>query len=244
MAIKRRTTTENRIFQREGPKAVTYDLSTPDCVTITVPVSSRWTSEPHWHETHTEYLQVLQGRAYVRLGHVCREYGSDDGVVKVPRFTVHEWHRTARPQDQQDLIVREWTAPADGQKEVFFRVLNSFLTEPSPSSLFEVPLQSFFALPPMPAWVRGWMEDWIVVLQLFVVFRSWDNWPVLGLMGDDGGWLWSWLSWLATHVVMGVCSAVGHVLGLRGMYSEYVPEELARLVSGERKTEAKTKKMR
>lgn len=214
MAIKRTKTSERRGFNRSGPTAVSYDLSRPDSVTISIPPGSLWTSEPHWHETHTEYLEILQGRAYVRLGDGAREYGSQDGVVEVPRFTVHEWHRVAGDASQQDLVVREWTAPADGQKEVFFRALNSFLTEPRPASLFEAPRF-------LPAWVTGWMENWIVMLQLFVIFRSWDNWPVM--VGDDCGLV----SWLATHVVLGVCSAIGHVVGLRGLYREYVPDELA-----------------
>ena len=68
MAISRRQTADVKVFKRSGPEAVVYDLSKTNCVTITLAIGSKWTSQPHWHETHTEFLQILQGRAFVRLG--------------------------------------------------------------------------------------------------------------------------------------------------------------------------------
>jgi hypothetical protein len=140
-------------------------------------------------------------------------------------FTVHEWHRVwdsrANPNDEDDgdLIVREWTAPEDGQKEVFFRMLNSFLTEPHPSSLYEIPSSNI--LRPAMRITKGFIERWIVTLQLFAIFRAWDNWPVL--VGPSNGYF----SRLATHVVLGFCSSVGrYMLGLGGLYGEYVDEDL------------------
>lgn len=226
MAIKRKTTTQTKVFRREGPQAVRYDLSRPDCVTISIPVGSTWTSERHWHETHTEYLQILQGRAFVRLGHRSREYDSQHGVIEVPKFMVHEWHRVWREEDQEDLIVREWTVPEDGKKEVFFRMLNSFLAEDHPGSIYEAPEM-------VPQRVSGWLEQWIVMLQLFAIFRSCDNWPVV--VGDDSGLF----SRSATHLVLAICAGIGYMLGLRGTYQEYVEEALI-LRGGEGKT-VKTK---
>lgn len=237
MPIKRRQTTHIQRFDRPGPEEVTYDLSQPNCVTITLPVSSTWSSGPHWHETHTEYLQVLQGRAYVRLGDAAGEYSASDGVIEVPKYAVHEWHRASlATEDHSDdiddggeLVVREWTVPEDGQKEVFFRMLNSFLTEPRPSSLYDAP-----AL--VPRWIlERWMEKWIVMLQLFCIFRSWDNWPVM--IGDGGGLL----GWMATHVVLGFCSVAGWMLGLRGTYPEYVTEELRLRATGKSAAKLKTR---
>jgi len=200
------------VFKRSGPEAVVYDLSQTKCVTITLPIGSKWTSQPHWHETHTEFLQILQGRAFVRLGNRAGVYGPGDGVVEVPKYTVHEWHRAA-PEDREELVVREWTAPEDGQKEAFFRNINSFLTESQPSRMFDAPALT-------PRSVRSWLENWIIPLQLFCIFRSWDNWPLL--VGDDSGLV----SWVVTHVVLGVCSIVGSVLGLRGTYADYINDEL------------------
>lgn len=135
----KRTNTQNlTTFSRPPPGAVTYDLSQPHAVTVTVPPQSTWTSGPHWHERHTEYLQVVDGLARIMLNGKTGVYGPSDGVIEIPRFTIHEWQREAKgyaqpnSQDRKDLVVREWTLPADGQKEMFFRMLNSYFTEPQP----------------------------------------------------------------------------------------------------------------
>ncbi|KIV83004.1 hypothetical protein PV11_05065 [Exophiala sideris] len=220
MAIKRTTTTHLKSFERKDPEAVIYDVSRPECVTITIPAASQWTSGAHWHETHTEYLQILQGRALVRLGQAARELGPGDDVIEVPMFTVHEWHRVKDDNGDEDLIVREWTVPEDGQKEVFFRMLNSVLTEERPSSLYTTPRF-------MPQWVGRWIERWIVMMQLFAIFRAGDNWPVFvggktSTNGDSPGLL----GWVVTHVILYVGSWVGYVLGLRSQYGEYVTDEM------------------
>jgi mannose-6-phosphate isomerase-like protein (cupin superfamily) len=209
MAINRRQTTQFQIFERGGGAAVSYDLSQPHRVTITVPNKSTWTSGPHWHETHDEYLQVLQGRALVSLENQVQEFGPEDGIIEVPKYTVHEWRRAPEIDLQQSLVVREWTVPEDGQKEGFFRMLNSFLTEPQAALLYQPPIA-------MPEWAERWIERWTVTLQLFIIFRSWDNWPVL--YGSDNGWV----SWIATHVTFWVASWVGFVFGLHGVYDEYI----------------------
>ncbi|EXJ95084.1 hypothetical protein A1O1_00202 [Capronia coronata CBS 617.96] len=214
MPTNRQHTAHFPVFKRGGPQAVTYDLSQPSRVTITVPRASTWTSGPHWHESHTEYLQVLQGRAFMRLGDQNRHYGPQDGVIEVLRYTVHEWHRIEGNEGDEDLVVREWTVPEDGQKEAFFRMLNSFLTEDHPSSLYTAPSMT-------PTWLRKVLERQIVVLQLFSIFRAWDNWPVL--IGNDSGWI----SWSVTHAVLCSCSWIGYAVGLRGVYVEYVGKELA-----------------
>lgn len=212
MAISRRKTTQLQVFERGGATAVTYDLSQPHRVTITVPSTSAWTSGPHWHETHDEYLQVLQGRASVRLGNQVKEYGPEDGIIEVPKYTVHEWRNVPGNRQQQALIVREWTVPEDGQKEGFFRMLNSYLTEPQASLLYQPPIS-------LPRWTDGMVEKWIVTLQLFIIFRSWDNWPVI--YGDDSGWI----SWTTTHLIFWLSSWVGWVFGLRGIYDEYIDQK-------------------
>ncbi|KAI1610085.1 hypothetical protein EDD36DRAFT_445475 [Exophiala viscosa] len=220
MAIKRTTTTRIQLFERTGPEAVIYDLSSPGCVTITIPPKSQWTSEAHWHETHTEYLQILHGRAVVRLGQTTGEFGPGDGVIEVPRLTVHEWHRVREGDNQEDLVVREWTVPEDGQKEVFFRMLNSFLTEERPASLYTAPRMT-------PRWVTGWIEPWVVMMQLFAIFRACDNWPVfVGGDTNTSGGSPGLFSWYVTHLVLSVNSWVGYVFGLRGRYREYVADGL------------------
>jgi hypothetical protein len=121
-------------------------------------------------------------------------HGPDDGVVVVERFTVHEWRRAGG--EGEELVVREWTEPGDGQKEVFFRMLNSFLTEPRPE----------------------WVEKWVVPVQLFVIFRELDNWPVLAGTTRRV----DWLNWTFTHAVLWFVSWAGRFLGLKARYVEYL----------------------
>ena len=140
--------------------------------------------------------------------------GPGDGAIEVRRGLVHEWRRVGEGSDGSELVVKEWTVPEDGQKEVFFRMLNSFLMEERPSNMYESPVT-------MPRWMRAWVERWVVVLQLFIIFRGLDNWPVL--VGSGSGFF----SWIVTHLVLTICSCFGHLLGLRALYREYVGEILA-----------------
>ena len=80
---------------------------------------------------------------------VSRIYTARDGTAQIPRYARHEWMRFDRPahllsrgqreaqeayfrehgkkeieeMQGEDLIAEEWTDPADGQKEMFFRNL-------------------------------------------------------------------------------------------------------------------------
>jgi hypothetical protein len=170
-----------------------------------------WTSGPHWHETHTEYLQVLQGRASVTLAGETKVYGPDDGVVVVERFTVHEWRRA--DDEGGELMVQEWTEPQDGEKEVFFRMLNSFLAEPRPEKMYRR-----LSFPLLLG--ESWVESWVVLVQLFVIFRELDNWPILvGTKGRGDR-----VTWTITHTVLWFVSWAGRFLGLEARYVEYLGE--------------------
>lgn len=52
---------------------------------------------------------------------------AEDGIITVPVNARHEWRRVEN--GGEELVVREWTDPEDGEKEVFFRNLNSVLLE-------------------------------------------------------------------------------------------------------------------
>jgi len=140
-------------------------------------------------------------------------YGPDDGVVVVERFTVHEWRRA--DDKGEELVVREWTEPGDGQKEGFFRMLNSFLTEPRPEKIYRqlgCPLSLGEPL----------VEKWVVLVQLLVIFRELDNWPVLAGTARRV----DWLSWTITHAVLWFVSWTGWFLGLEARYVEYLGESM------------------
>lgn len=191
---------------------MTYDLSAPDVVTITLPAGSDWTSGLHWHETHTEFLQIIKGRAEVTFGGRTRNITPGDGIIRVERFAKHEWKR-AKPRAREaledrgdlrqagdadeELVVKEWTDAEDGMKEIFFRNLNSVITEPMNEDL--------------------WLPDLWITLQLFMIFHGLDNYPVL--LGGVAGHL-------MTHVVLRAARILGLILGLKPAYPEYTPKRL------------------
>ena len=86
-------------------------------------------------------------------------------MIQVDRGVVHESQRVDEGYAVGELVVREWTVPEDGMKEVFFRMLNSFLMEERPSGLYEMPAI-------VPRWAKGWVEKWIVMLQLLIIFQN------------------------------------------------------------------------
>ncbi|KAI0140009.1 hypothetical protein F4776DRAFT_571439 [Hypoxylon sp. NC0597] len=195
---------DKNTFVRPLPAAVIYDLSVPDQATISVPPRSTWTSGPHWHESHTEFLQVLAGRARIALSGRTFDVGPEDGVVTVPRRAVHEWRRADSPRENQGgregdedgdggvLVVREWTEPRDGVKEVFFRNLNGLILDVAGGS------RSGGALLELELWNLFWRAD---------------NYPVI--LGSG------WLGGVATKVVMGAAVVLGWVVGCKGVYEEY-----------------------
>ncbi|KAH8669655.1 hypothetical protein BGZ60DRAFT_408005 [Tricladium varicosporioides] len=160
------TTTTNRTsFTRPLPSSVTYTLpSTPfafPVVTITIPPHSTWTSGLHFHAMHTEYLSVVKGTALVTLDGVTNTYTSSDGIITVPRYMKHEWQRgdKGNGEDKDELVVKEWTDPEDGEKEIFFRNLNSAILDATSNGLRKP-------------------NEWMLTWQLFTIFWQLDNFPL------------------------------------------------------------------
>ncbi|OTA57669.1 hypothetical protein K449DRAFT_132886 [Hypoxylon sp. EC38] len=204
--VRRPRGADKNTFTRPLPAAVIYDLSVPDQATISVPPRSTWTSGPHWHESHTEFLQVLAGRARITLSGRTFDAGPEDGVVTVPRRAVHEWRRAESPGENEGahggeerdgdgdvLVVREWTEPRDGAKEVFFRNLNGLILDAA-----EGPQSGGSALLELELWNLFWRAD---------------NYPVI--LGEG------WVGGAATKVVMSAAVVLGWVLGCKGVYEEY-----------------------
>jgi ABC-type ATPase with predicted acetyltransferase domain len=44
---------------------------------------------PHWHDTHEEVFRVVSGRMEYTLDGVKKVYGPDDGLIHIPKRTVH-----------------------------------------------------------------------------------------------------------------------------------------------------------
>ncbi|KAL1862788.1 hypothetical protein VTK73DRAFT_6647 [Phialemonium thermophilum] len=236
---------ETQVVTRPLPNAVRYDLSAPDQVQITLPPRSLWSSGLHWHETHVEYLRVVQGRVRVRLGgleKIVRAAGGGSEPAPPPEIRIdknvwHEWSRADAGEDDdgeddEDAVVVERTVPADGEKSVFFWNLNGVLLEAQRGVATR---RAPVALLPAP--LRSWVSDAWVTLSLFVIFAHLDNVPVLldalGL-ASRVGWTPGWdsppgrllrrVDGLCSHVVLGAAAVLGWALGIRAVRLELTPD--------------------
>lgn len=188
----------------------------------------------HWHETHTgkyqahsvcawrqrlslrqEYLQVLQGHAAITIGDQTAVFGPEDGVITIPKFTVHQYGRADDTPEgshsrEIDLVVKEWTDPADGKKELFFRNVIGTIIDREP----------------------GLVGGIAVLLSMFTIFWYHDNYPVFWA----GPWLLGKSLQIAvmkrvTYTVLAVAATAGRLLGCRADYDEYSPAHLSHLRS-------------
>lgn len=141
----------------------------------------------HWHESHTEYLSIISGRARVRLGTSVAIFGPEDGTITIPRGMLHEYGR-AEPDAPEDLVVREWTEPADGGKEVFFRNVMGTIN----------------------ARESGVFGNIKLLLGLFTVMHEHDNYPVFWVERPV------WLRRRVSYAVLGAVAFVGRWCGFRG----------------------------
>lgn len=208
-----------KIIERPGPESVIYDLATSHEIKITLPSGSTWSSGLHWHETHTEYLRLLQGRVKVVLEGeemiIDAKASSEITTVTVPKGARHEWSR-AESAFGDDVVVVESTDPGDGEKQVFFWCVNGTVLEgvENIKGSYSVLGRTFY--------------HWLLWWRLCLVFRELDNWPV---MWDAG--IWSKAvpgvreieAWLA-YVVLIVATMLGSLCGLRGVRREFLPEEV------------------
>ena len=192
------------------PRNVTYNFSLDHAVTtIILPPSSSWTSGLHWHTSHTEFLQVISGTALLTLSSHTRTLTPSDGAVHINPGIRHEWRRATTAHTSAthglDLVVKEWTTPMDGQKEIFFRNLSSILEEDSSEGLVG--------------------ESW-ATLQLLVVMLGMDNYPVYFSVG--GGELGRLVEWIVTMTILWTAKMIGLGFGLNRFYEEYTPDEMVR----------------
>lgn len=164
---------------------------------ITLPTKSVYSPGLHWHETHTEFFRVIQGRVIIVRNGIEIEVGPDDGQVRIDKFVVHNFWRADRdrPDDQkdsEDVVTEEWTDPADGLKHVFFRNIFSTIDD-----------QQY--------WGR-----WLSIQALFVASHNDEFVEVIS----------GRLSHTATHALYLLVNLAGLVLDLKSWYPEYTPEDL------------------
>ncbi|MCJ1415291.1 hypothetical protein MMC32_001623 [Xylographa parallela] len=192
-----------------GSSTFTPADSISTTVVIRVPPSSSYTVDLHYHMKHTEYLRVIQGSAKVTLGPLTRTYTKADGSIRIARFVVHGWSRATA--EGEELIVQEWTDPADGVKEVFFRNLFSVVFDAANMK------EDFSKLLPMSWWV-----EW----QILVISSGMDETPLLFEFLGKG-----LIAKLVAAIVLWLAASAGWLAGLRVRYKEYTPLEI-RAASG------------
>jgi mannose-6-phosphate isomerase-like protein (cupin superfamily) len=149
----------------------------------------------HWHEEKTEYLQILQGRAKVRLGNETAVFTSDDGPITVPRFLIHEYGRAdggAIESTDPDLRVKEWVSPPDGTKEIFFRNIIGTLNDRQETSWGNVK----------------------TLLAIFTLMNEHDNYPVF-VSGPV------WLRKRVTYAVLTSVAFIGRLCGFKAVNEKY-----------------------
>jgi len=176
-----------------------------NCATSILPVGSKVQTGLHWHETHTEYLQVVQGAALITLGDEKFRAEPKDGIIVVPRYTKHEYQRAdTEPEDGKvDLIIKEFTDPADGNKERFFRNLTGVIGDREAAG--------------------GLLANIATVGQLFVLFHGHDNYPALLRLPSSMGPLGRAVERGFTISVLWSVATLGWFAGWRSEYPEYTP---------------------
>jgi uncharacterized RmlC-like cupin family protein len=220
------------IISRGLPNAVTYDISDVSRTTISLPPGSTWSSELHWHETHTEYLVVVKGLVRVRLGDKTQVVSAKDGEVKIDRFVWHEWSRASL--EGEEVVVIERTDPSDGEKQAFFRTLNAVILR---AQRMKKPVLT-------PAWLFSILVDFWITLNLCIVFQRFDNYPVfvnfqtrlLGLQKIVNKpflivWLLSTMEFLWTRFILRLFFFVGQILRLDSAKRDFSQEDVSQLLS-------------
>ncbi|KAL9051756.1 MAG: hypothetical protein Q9162_005808 [Coniocarpon cinnabarinum] len=144
--IPDRSAVQDAFLDRPGvPVYFTFPTADRNSVTtFRIPRGSKFTPGPHWHELYDEHFKIIQGRAKVRVDGRERIVTPEDDVQIVPKFAIHELFR-AEVGTGDDVIVEEWTDPADGFKEVFFRNLCGVVQD-APRFGVYTPVQVFTTL--------------------------------------------------------------------------------------------------
>jgi hypothetical protein len=166
-------------------------------------------------------------------------------VIKVPRYARHEWRRAdmlyhrrrkalgggevmVEPEDVHDeVVVEEWTEPADFGKSLFFWNLNAVVNASQHVELLSLPQRV----------VRKVLGGWWIPFQLFVIFWDLDNWPVfVGLRGVVGAqssmeqlayrYLEEPAEYAMTLIVLFAAKMLGWLVGVRAVEQRRTPDEL------------------
>ena len=223
------------------PASSSTNPRTPSINRITFGAHSTLSTQLHWHATHTEYVRVLTSAILVTVSGKTVVCTAEDGQAVIPRYARHELSRFDRPAEllsaeqreaqaawlreqpeeklemlrETDLLLEEWTDPADGQKEVFFRNLFSTLEEPQ--------------------YKASWYGKILAMVQVMCIMWWLDNHVVfVDIGGGDGGGWRAMVESAISYTVLGSFAFVGRALGLKAVNEEYTPKHLAKKWEDER----------
>jgi hypothetical protein len=131
----------------------------------------------------------------------------------------------AFPEDADDeVIVEEWTDPADISKALFFWNLNGVITASQDMSLTE-----------RQGIVEVVFGSWWLPFQLFVMFWELDNWPILFRFNHSTGIYFTnsicnrlemLAEYLTTFIVLFTATLLSKILGVRAVSQKRTPEGL------------------
>ncbi|KAF1845251.1 uncharacterized protein K460DRAFT_355090 [Cucurbitaria berberidis CBS 394.84] len=124
----------------------------------------------------------------------------------------------------EEVVVEEWTDPADMTKPLFFWNLNAVITAPQ-----NKPLSASQNL------IKLALGSWWIPFQLSIIFWDLDNWPILldlrllasPYLGEKVGTCFERLSeYLMTFVVLFAAKELGRFTGIQSVSKERTPKDL------------------
>ncbi|KAF4448175.1 hypothetical protein F53441_8384 [Fusarium austroafricanum] len=202
------TRDQDKLFIPEGGIDFSSKTNKPGVIDIYLRVGENTPGTGlHWHETHTEYLEVVQGYALVTVGDHTDVFTKDDGIITIPRYAIHQYMRADKAEKGKagkdvDLIVREWTEPGDGDKEVFFRNIISLIMDKKDTALGIVKM----------------------LFSVMTVCWSHDCYPVFWKgPAFFGRAIQQRVRRAVTYPLMGGLVLVGRLFGCKPHYPEYTP---------------------
>lgn len=224
-------TTHLSTFNFPSPGAASLSLDDdPSIVHATIPVGSNWTSGRHWHDDHAEHWKVISGAMLITVNNNSFVVTDTSPIVSISRKARHElmrWDCPGRKDHQhaaqqafeeqmkakgqsmeleslraQAVEAEEWTTPADGEKQIFFRNVLSATSEPR----------------------NGILGNILRFIHILIIFQGLDaRMVILDLGAEDGkGWrgMVEEMIWWALQEM---ACMIGFVLGLQPVNEAYTP---------------------
>lgn len=226
-------TTHHSTFTTPAPAAASLSFDEPSKTHTRIPAGSAFETGYHWHNDHAESFKVLSSAMLVTINNKSFVVTDASPAITIPRKARHEtmrWDGPGRRGHQkaaqeafrkemvakgqskeleklgvQEVEVREWTTPVDGEKEVFFRNFLSAVSEPR----------------------TGVFGQILKFVHVVIIFQGLDTSMVLLDMGSDSGQGWrGMVEKMIWWIFVGVAVMIGGIFGLNPVSEAYTPGDL------------------